>query len=225
MEAKFVSYTVVTTDGLQFTGMLRAETGANLTLAGTDGREQTVPRSDVDELLSSGRSLMPEGLEKDLTPQDLADVMAFVQSTGSSWKQFPGNQPTVVQPNADGTIVLPASAAEIYGPTLVFEDKYGNLGYWSSTADHARWTLEVPRGGDWIVELDFACDNSTAGGLIRFSTGTRLLTARIPGTGTWDEYQNLPRRHDRSAPRPRSAHRHQSRSASNRTSDLRQPFA
>lgn len=189
VEAKFVSYTVVTKDGLQFTGMLRAETGASLTLAGTDGREQTVPRSDVDELLSSGRSLMPEGLEKDLTPQELADVMAFVQSTGSSWKQFPGNQPTVVQPNSDGSIVLPASAAEIYGPTLVFEDKYGNLGYWSSTADHARWTLEVPRGGDWIVELDFACDNSTAGGLIRFSTGTRLLTARIPGTGTWDEYQ------------------------------------
>ena len=189
VEAKFVSYTVVTKDGLQYTGMLRSETGANLTLAGSDGREQTVPRSDVDELLSSGRSLMPEGLEKDLAPQDLADVMAFVQSTGSSWKQFAGNQPTVVQPNADGTIVLPASAAEIYGPTLVFENKYGNLGFWSSTADHARWTVEVPRGGDWIVELDFACDNSTAGGLIRFSTGTRLLTARVPGTGSWDEYQ------------------------------------
>jgi putative heme-binding domain-containing protein len=189
VEAKFVSYTVVTKDGLQYTGMLRSETGANLTLAGSDGREQTVPRSDVDELLSSGRSLMPEGLEKDLAPQDLADVMAFVQSTGSSWKQFVGNQPTVVQPNADGTIVLPASAAEIYGPTLVFENKYGNLGFWSSTADHARWTVEVPRGGDWIVELDFACDNSTAGGLIRFSTGTRLLTARVPGTGSWDEYQ------------------------------------
>jgi putative membrane-bound dehydrogenase-like protein len=189
VEAKFVSYTVVTKDGLQFTGMLRAETGANLTLAGSDGREQTVSRSEVEELLSSGRSLMPEGLEKDLAPQDLADVMAFVQSTGSSWKQFAGNQPAVIQPGADGTIVLPASAAEIYGPTLVFEGKYGNLGFWSSTADHARWTLEVPRGGDWTVELDFACDNSTAGGLIRFSTGTRLLTARVPGTGTWDEYQ------------------------------------
>ncbi len=189
VEAKFVSYTLVTTEGLQFTGMLRAETGASLTLAGSDGREQTVVRSEVDELLSSGRSLMPEGLEKDLAPQDLADVIAFVQSSGSSWKQFAGNQPAVIQPDADGIIVLPASAAEIHGPTLVFEEKYGNLGYWSSTADHARWTLEVPRGGDWIVELDFACDNSTAGGLIRFSTGTRLLTARVPGTGTWDEYQ------------------------------------
>ncbi|MFM7057116.1 MAG: dehydrogenase, partial [Planctomycetota bacterium] len=189
VEAKFVSYTVVTTEGLQYTGMLRAETGASLTLAGSDGREQTVARSAVDELLSSGRSLMPEGLEKDLAPQDLADVVAFVQSTGSSWKQFAGNQPAVIQPGADGLLVLPASAAEIHGPTLVFEQKYGNLGYWSSTADHARWTVEVPRGGDWIVELDFACDNSTAGGLIRFSTGTRLLTARVPGTGTWDEYQ------------------------------------
>ena len=189
VEAKFMSYTVVTKDGLQFTGMLKSETGASLTLTGPDGKEQTVPRTDVEELLSSTRSLMPEGLEKDLTPQDLVDVIAFVQSTGTAWKQFPGNRPQLVQPNADGSITLPASAAEIHGPTLVFETKYGNLGYWSTTEDHARWTLEVPRGGDWIVELDFACDDSAAGGLIRFSTGTRLLTARVPGTGTWDNYQ------------------------------------
>ncbi len=189
VEAKFVSYSVLTKDGLQLTGMLRSETGASLTLIGPDGKEQTVPRAEVDELLSSARSLMPEGLEKDLSPQDLADVIAFVQSTGSAWKQFAGNRPQPVAAAADGSITLPASAAEIYGPTLVFEDKYGNLGYWSATEDHARWTLEVPSGGDWTVELDFACDDSTAGGLIRFSTGTRLLTARVPGTGTWDNYQ------------------------------------
>ena len=189
VEAKFVSYSVLTKDGLQITGMLRSETGASLTLIGPDGKEQTVPRAEVEELLSSARSLMPEGLEKDLSPQDLADVIAFVQSTGSPWKQFAGNRPQPVAAAADGSITLPAAAAEIYGPTLVFEDKYGNLGYWSATEDHARWTLEVPRGGDWTVELDFACDDSTAGGLIRFSTGTRLLTARVPGTGTWDNYQ------------------------------------
>ena len=37
--------------------------------------------------------------------------------------------PQFVVANADGTVTLPASAAEIYGPNLVFEPKYGNLGY------------------------------------------------------------------------------------------------
>ena len=79
--------------------------------------------------------------------------------------------------------------AEIYGPNLVFEQKYGNLGFWSSTDDYAKWTFEVPKSGYWTVEFDFACDDSTAGSLIKLSTGNRLLSARVPGSGTWDNYQ------------------------------------
>ena len=189
VESKFLVYTVVTRDGLQYSGMLKGETGGSLTLIGSDGKEITVVRADVEELVASKRSLMPEGLEKDLPAQDLANVLAFVQSTGTPWKRFPGNSPQFVAANADGSVTLPASAAEIYGPNLVFEEKYGNLGFWSSTEDYAKWTFEVPKSGHWTVEFDFACDNATAGSLIKFSTGNRMLTARVPGSGTWDNYQ------------------------------------
>ena len=189
VEAKFLSYTAVTTDGVQHVGMLRGETGNAITLLGPDGREQTLARSELEVLTASKRSLMPEGLEQDLSSQDLADVIAFVQSAGAAWKQFEGNRPVAGELQPDGSILLPASAAEIYGPSLVYEGKYGNLGFWCSTDDYARWTFEVPRSGDWRVELEFACDDGTAGSPIRFSTGTRLLTARVPGTGTWDEYR------------------------------------
>ncbi len=189
VETKFLSYTVVTKDGLQHSGMLKGETGGSLTLIGSDGKELTVVRADIDELLGSKRSLMPEGIEKDIPAQDLANVFAFVQSTGTPWKRFDGNSPQFVEASSDGTITLPASAAEIYGPSLVFEPKYGNLGFWSSTEDYAKWTFQVPESGHWTVEFDFACDDGTAGSLIRLSTGTRMLTARVPGSGTWDTYQ------------------------------------
>lgn len=189
VESKFLVYAVVTKDGLQHVGMLKGETGGSLTLVGNDGKEITVVRADIEELAASKRSLMPEGLEKDLSPQDLADVIAFVQSTGTPWKRFEGNAPQFVAANADGTVNLPASAAEIYGPSLIFEQQYSNLGYWTSPDDYARWTFEVPRSGHWTVEFDFACDDTTAGSLIKLSTGTRMLTARVPGTGTWDHYQ------------------------------------
>ena len=37
---------------------------------------EALARGDLDVLQSTGKSLMPEGLEKDVTPQDLADVIA-----------------------------------------------------------------------------------------------------------------------------------------------------
>lgn len=189
VESRFLSYSAVTTEGVQHVGMLRGESGNAITLLGPDGREQTLSRSELELLTASKRSLMPEGLEKDLSAQDLADVISFVQSAGAAWKQFEGNLPTAGQLQSDGSILLPAAGAEIYGPSLVYEGKYGNLGFWCSTEDYARWTFDVPRSGDWRVELEFACDDGTAGSSIRFSTGTRLLTARVPGTGTWDEYR------------------------------------
>jgi putative heme-binding domain-containing protein len=189
VESKFLVYTVVTKDGLQHSGMLKGETGGGLTLIGNDGKEITVARANIEELAGSQRSLMPEGLEKDLSATDLANVIAFVQSTGTPWKRFDGNTPKFVAANVDGSVTLPASAAEIYGPSLIFEEKYGNLGYWTSADDYARWTFEVPKSGHWTVEFDFACDDSNAGSLIKFSTGNRMLTARVPGSGTWDNYQ------------------------------------
>ena len=189
VEAKYLSYSLLTTAGRLRAGLLAEETGGGITLATAEGVHVAVPRAEIESLVCSQRSLMPEGLEQDLTPQSLADVIAFVQSAGVGWKQFAGNEPAVVRADADGTLTLPASAAEIYGPNLIFEPHYGNLGWWAGTDDYARWTVEMPRSGDWIVEVDFACDDSTAGGVIRFSTGTRMLTARVPGTGSWDTYQ------------------------------------
>jgi putative heme-binding domain-containing protein len=189
VESKYLTCTVVTTDGQAFSGMLKGESGSGLTLVAGDGKEATISRSDIEEFVVSSRSLMPEGLEKDLTPQELADVIAFVQAAGVAWKRFAGNAPAPVVAGADGTITLPAEAAEIYGTSLVFEKKHANLGFWNSADDYARWSFDVPRTGRWAVELDFACDDATAGGLIRFSTGTRMLTGRVPGTGDWGTYR------------------------------------
>lgn len=44
------------------------------------GKKTTVLRLEIDEI-ASGLSFMPEGLEKDLTLQDLADLLTFVRGT------------------------------------------------------------------------------------------------------------------------------------------------
>lgn len=80
VEAKYQSYTIVTNDGRQFTGLIVAETTSSVTLARPDGKKDVILRVDIEEMAGSGKSFMPEGLEKDLSKQDLADVFAFLRS-------------------------------------------------------------------------------------------------------------------------------------------------
>jgi putative membrane-bound dehydrogenase-like protein len=79
VDSRYVGYLAVTRAGRSFTGVLTAETATSITLRGQDGKEQAILRADLDELISTGRSLMPEGLERDLSRQDLADVIAFIR--------------------------------------------------------------------------------------------------------------------------------------------------
>ncbi|HEX3726047.1 MAG TPA: hypothetical protein VHV08_07375, partial [Pirellulales bacterium] len=72
VEAKFLDYVALTTAGVSYTGLLANETGNSITLMGQEGKQQTILRSDLDVLQATGKSLMPEGLEKDLSPQNLA---------------------------------------------------------------------------------------------------------------------------------------------------------
>lgn len=188
-EAKFLNYVAVTNDGKSYSGMLRAESATSITLASADGKEVTLLRRDLDTLVGSEKSFMPEGLEKDLSHQEMADVIAFVQSSGTPWKRFDGNLPATIRATEGGVLLLPASAAAIYGPQIVFESQYRNLGFWGSQQDYAVWTLEVPQSGVYNVSIDYACDNSTAGNPLKLSTGSRVLTANVPGTGTWDDYR------------------------------------
>ena len=169
--------------------MLLGESSNSVRLIGSDGKQTTILRRDLETLASTRLSFMPEGLEKDLQPQDLADVMAFVTSAGTPRKKFPGNQPRLITRQKNGELRLAATGCEIYGKSLVFEAKYKNLGYWMSADDRALWTVDMPRAGQYDVRLVYACDNGTAGNSFRLKCDKAVLTGKIVGTGTWDNYR------------------------------------
>ncbi|HJT33963.1 MAG TPA: PVC-type heme-binding CxxCH protein, partial [Pirellulales bacterium] len=192
VEAKFLSYTAVTADGRTFNGILASEAGNSVTLLAADGKQINLLRSELDELAGSTKSLMPEGLEKDLTPQDTADLLAYLGGFKPPRKTFVGNQPKVVEPEQlRGEFWLLADSCEIYGKTLIFEPNYRNLGYWQSDDDHAIWSLAVTRPGKFAVSLDYACDNGAAGQTVLVEIAGQRRTATVPGTGNWDTYRQL----------------------------------
>jgi len=83
VESRYVNYNAATKNGREISGIIVAETGNSITLRSTVG-EENVLRSDLASLTSSGLSLMPEGLEKILKPQDAADVIAYVKAMNTA---------------------------------------------------------------------------------------------------------------------------------------------
>ncbi len=191
VEDRYLEYVALTTDGRQLTGILIEDTGASLTLAAPEGKKLTVPRSDLEQLKSSGKSLMPEGLERDVTPAEMTDILAYLKQAAPTPKQLALNQPEVVQPFNDGSIRLFATNCRAYGPTIKMEETYRALGWWNSQEDHCAWTFDVPpgRGGEYRVTLEYSCADNSAGNTVVVEAGGEALTGKVPGTGGWDKYR------------------------------------
>ena len=85
-EAKFANFAIATADGRVMNGLIAAESATAVTLRRQDGKEDVLLRSQIEEMTASSQSLMPEGLEKDLKPQDMADLIAFLVSAPPSRK-------------------------------------------------------------------------------------------------------------------------------------------
>lgn len=76
----FALYIVETNDGRTLSGLITSETAGNLTLKRADGGTDTVLRSEIKSLTSPGISLMPEGLEAAITPQQMADLISYLKA-------------------------------------------------------------------------------------------------------------------------------------------------
>jgi putative heme-binding domain-containing protein len=78
VDSRYLAYNAVTQAGRTFTGILAGENSTSITLRSQEGKEQVLLRTELDELQSTGKSLMPEGLEKELNKQDIADLIAYL---------------------------------------------------------------------------------------------------------------------------------------------------
>src|SRR5206468_701628 len=78
-------------------GPLPAGTGSSLALKGAEGRTDVVLRADVEEVRSLGISLMPEGLERVVGIEEMADLLAFLKG----WRYL-SESPSAAESAADG---------------------------------------------------------------------------------------------------------------------------
>ena len=77
---------VTTRDGRTLTGLLAEDNAQRIVLKEQGGKRETIPRGEVDSIVVGKLSLMPEGLEKQLTRQELLDLFEYLL-----WDKPPGD--------------------------------------------------------------------------------------------------------------------------------------
>lgn len=80
VKPQFQAYVISLDSGVTITGMITAETANSLTLRKVDGTSQSILRVEIDELNSTNLSFMPEGIEKQIDEQGMADLLAYLNS-------------------------------------------------------------------------------------------------------------------------------------------------
>ena len=78
---QYINYVLITDDGRSLTGLVAGETASGVTLRRGDDASDTVPRANIEELRATGLSIMPEGIEKQIDQQAMADLLSYLMNS------------------------------------------------------------------------------------------------------------------------------------------------
>ena len=79
--ASYQALTVVTNEGRVVTGLPVEDSPQRVVLKVQGDKLEVIARSDIEEVVRSELSLMPEGLEKQLKPEEMANLFAYITLT------------------------------------------------------------------------------------------------------------------------------------------------
>jgi len=83
VDPQYLEYVVLTNDGEVITGVIAGETSTAVTIRGPENKTRIVLRVDIDDMHTTGKSMMPEGFEKLIDQKSMADLMAFLQQAAA----------------------------------------------------------------------------------------------------------------------------------------------
>jgi putative heme-binding domain-containing protein len=191
LDSRYLVYAATLKSGQTVAGIITSENATSLTLRQADGQERNLLRADLESLETTGKSLMPEGLEREINPQAMAHLLAYLARQESPAKSLPGNSPATVAITPSGA-ALQAAQAEVRGGSINFETEFGNIGNWHGQQDTVRWKLKSDQPVTLDVWMDFACAQASAGNTVVVETSEGKLAWKVPSTGPdWSNYQQL----------------------------------
>ncbi|EAQ80534.1 PVC-type heme-binding CxxCH protein [Blastopirellula marina] len=78
VDSKYLNYLIATIDGRVISGIITHESDHSLTILQANGESTAIFREDIEELQSTGKSLMPEGFGKSISHEKMADLVTYL---------------------------------------------------------------------------------------------------------------------------------------------------
>ncbi len=80
VDAKYATVQIITHSGQIFAGVVTSEAEGSVTLVDSQGLSHSLPRIDIEALQTSKKSLMPEGLSKEIDESQMRDLISYLMS-------------------------------------------------------------------------------------------------------------------------------------------------
>jgi putative heme-binding domain-containing protein len=80
VDPRWISYEANLEDGRVLAGIVESDSPAGLVLRRPGGVKDVLSHAEIEEIESSGKSLMPEGFEQEITVEQMADLLEFLKS-------------------------------------------------------------------------------------------------------------------------------------------------
>ncbi|MEO5804248.1 MAG: c-type cytochrome, partial [Verrucomicrobiota bacterium] len=81
VDPAFAASTIITKDDRELSGVIASETSTSISLKIPGGSEELILRNNIKESNHLSHSLMPEGFETALKPQEMADLISYILNT------------------------------------------------------------------------------------------------------------------------------------------------
>lgn len=111
--AAYQARTIITTDGRVLTGLVAEDNDRRVVLKMQGGKQEIIPRDKIDEMAVSKLSLMPENLEKQLKPEEIANLFAYI-----TLDRPPSDPEATFIPGTQGVVPMQASDPSQFGKIL-----------------------------------------------------------------------------------------------------------
>lgn len=82
VQPDYLGYLVTLNSGEVAMGRILEDTSAGVVVRDVAGNDRQIPREEIKSVVSTGRSLMPEGIEVGLETQEVANLLQFIISRG-----------------------------------------------------------------------------------------------------------------------------------------------
>lgn len=92
IDSNYFNYLVVDREGTVHSGIIATETSTSVTLRQPEDKRLTLPRENIEQIKNTGQSLMPVGLEKTISIDEMSDLISFIKN----WRYLDGEVPREV---------------------------------------------------------------------------------------------------------------------------------